>query len=202
MARLALNKSSLTRQNQLLKGYRDFLPSLDMKRKQLLAEQAKARAMRSSEQSQLDAVSPWINEQLPMLAYQAISLEGLVSTAGVSLGEENVMGVRLPLLENVEFKLADYPLLARPHWVDPLVEKLKQVLEMRLRMQVAEQRLKLLEAEVRTITQRVNLFDKVLIPRAREQIRKIRIYLADEARAGVVRAKLAKRKKQAEGGLR
>ncbi len=202
MTRLALNKSSLTRQNQLLKGYRDFLPSLDMKRKQLLAEQAKARAMRSSEQSQLDAVSPWITEQLPMLAYQAISLEGLVSIAGVSLGEENVMGVRLPLLESVEFQLADYPLLARPHWVDPLVEKLKQALEMRLRMQVAEQRLKLLEAEVRTITQRVNLFDKVLIPRAREQIRKIRIYLADEARAGVVRAKLAKRKKQAEGGLR
>ncbi|MBL3588990.1 MAG: V-type ATP synthase subunit D [gamma proteobacterium endosymbiont of Lamellibrachia anaximandri] len=202
MARLALNKSSLTRQNQLLKGYRDFLPSLDMKRRQLLAEQAKARAMRSSEQSQLDAVSPWINEQLPMLAYQAISLEGLVSIAGVSLGEENVMGVRLPLLESVEFQLADYPLLARPHWVDPLVEKLKQALEMRLRMQVAEQRLKLLEAEVRTITQRVNLFDKVLIPRAREQIRKIRIYLADEERAGVVRAKLAKRKKQAEGGLR
>ncbi|RDH82175.1 MAG: V-type ATP synthase subunit D [endosymbiont of Escarpia spicata] len=202
MARFALNKSSLTRQNQLLKGYRDFLPSLDMKRRQLLAEQAKARAMRSSEQSQLDAVSPWINEQLPMLAYQAISLEGLVSIAGVSLGEENVMGVRLPLLENVEFQLADYPLLARPHWVDPLVEKLKQALEMRLRMQVAEQRLKLLEAEVRTITQRVNLFDKVLIPRTREQIRKIRIYLADEERAGVVRAKLAKRKKQAEGGLR
>ncbi len=202
MARLALNKSSLTRQNQLLKGYRDFLPSLDMKRKQLLAEQAKARAMRSSEQLQLNAVSPWINEQLPMLAYQAISLEGLVSIAGVSLGEENVMGVRLPLLESVEFQLADYPLLARPHWVDPLVEKLKQALEMRLRMQVAEQRLKLLEAEVRTITQRVNLFDKVLIPRTREQIRKIRIYLADEARAGVVRAKLAKRKKQAEGGLR
>ncbi len=202
MARLALNKSSLTRQNQLLKGYRDFLPSLDMKRKQLLAEQAKARAMRSSEQLQLNAVSPWINEQLPMLAYQAISLEGLVSIAGVSLGEENVMGVRLPLLESVEFQLADYPLLARPHWVDPLVEKLKQALEMRLRMQVAEQRLKLLEAEVRTITQRVNLFDKVLIPRTREQIRKICIYLADEARAGVVRAKLAKRKKQAEGGLR
>ncbi|RDH84291.1 MAG: V-type ATP synthase subunit D [endosymbiont of Seepiophila jonesi] len=202
MARLALNKSSLTRQSQLLKGYRDFLPALDMKRRQLLAEQAKARAMRSSEQSQWDAVSPWINEQLPMLAYQAISLEGLVSIAGVSLGEESVMGVRLPLLESVEFKLADYPLLARPHWVDPLVEKLKQALEMRLRMQVAEQRLKLLEAEVRTITQRVNLFDKVLIPRTREQIRKIHIYLADEARAGVVRAKLAKRKKQAEGGLR
>ncbi|MBA1331753.1 ATP synthase subunit D, partial [Candidatus Endoriftia persephone str. Guaymas] len=44
MARLALNKSSLTRQNQLLKGYREFLPALDMKRRQLLAEQARARA--------------------------------------------------------------------------------------------------------------------------------------------------------------
>ncbi|MBA1331492.1 ATP synthase subunit D, partial [Candidatus Endoriftia persephone str. Guaymas] len=41
-----------------------------------------------------------------------------------------------------------------------------------------------------------NLFDKVLIPRTHQHIRQIRIYLADEERAAVVRAKLAKRKKR------
>ena len=46
------------------------------------------------------------------------------------------------------------------------------------------------------MTQRFNLFDKVLIPRTRTNIRKISIYLADAERAGVVKSKIAKRKKE------
>ena len=51
-----------------------------------------------------------------------------------------------------------------------------------------------MEQAVTTITQRVNLFDKVLIPRAAANIKKIRIYLSDKEREGVVRAKTAKSK--------
>ncbi|MEM6429093.1 MAG: V-type ATP synthase subunit D, partial [Deinococcota bacterium] len=47
---------------------------------------------------------------------------------------------------------------------------------------------------VKRTTQRVNLFDKVLIPNAQETIRRIQIFLADADRAAVVRAKLAKQK--------
>jgi V/A-type H+-transporting ATPase subunit D len=42
----------------------------------------------------------------------------------------------------------------------------------------------------------VNLFEKVLVPRTRNNIRRIRIYLSDSERAAVVRAKIAKRKQQ------
>ena len=49
------------------------------------------------------------------------------------------------------------------------------------------------------MTQRTNLFEKILIPRARENIRKIQIHLADADRAAVVRSKITKgiRRKQA-----
>ena len=57
----------------------------------------------------------------------------------------------------------------------------------------------LLDAALRKVTQRVNLFEKVLIPRARDNIRRIRIYLGDAERAAVVRSKIAKRKRAAEG---
>jgi V/A-type H+-transporting ATPase subunit D len=50
---------------------------------------------------------------------------------------------------------------------------------------------------VQKITQRVNLFDKMLIPRTRENIRKIGIFLADSERAAVVRAKIAKSRRLA-----
>jgi len=52
-----------------------------------------------------------------------------------------------------------------------------------------------LERALRTTTQRVNLFDKVLIPRTREEIRSIRLYLGENERVAVVRAKIAKAKK-------
>ncbi|MEO1116199.1 MAG: V-type ATP synthase subunit D, partial [Pseudomonadota bacterium] len=44
------------------------------------------------------------------------------------------------------------------------------------------------------ISRRVNLFEKVLIPRAEKNIKKIRMALADAERDAVVRAKISKRK--------
>ena len=80
-------------------------------------------------------------------------------------------------------------------------EVLRDALALTVRLQVEWERLHRLERAVRRVTQRVNLFDKVLIPRTREHIRRIRIHLADGERSAVVRAKLAKRK-QAQGARR
>jgi V/A-type H+-transporting ATPase subunit D len=60
---------------------------------------------------------------------------------------------------------------------------------------VADQRVERFEHATRRITQRVNLFEKVLIPRAEENIRRIVIFLSDQERAAVVRSKIAKGKK-------
>ena len=46
-----------------------------------------------------------------------------------------------------------------------------------------------------TITQRVNLFEHVLIPTAQANIKKIRTALGEEEMQAVVRSKIAKRKK-------
>ncbi len=73
------------------------------------------------------------------------------------------------------------------------------MLELRVARQVEQRRLELLDAAVRKVTQRVNLFEKVLIPRSREHIRRIGIALSDAERAAVVRAKIAKGKRAREG---
>ncbi len=197
MARLALNKSSLTRQTRQLKSYQEFLPSLDLKRRQLIQEYSKARRMFSDTRERLKDLDPLIAERLPMLSGERVVLSGIVKLRGVDLAEENVMGTRLPRLEEVHFDVHDYGLLGKPHWVDNTVAFLKQALTLRVEAQIAERRMELLGEAVRTITQRVNLFDKVLIPRTRAHIKKIRIYLSDGERAAVVRSKLAKAKKAA-----
>jgi V/A-type H+-transporting ATPase subunit D len=59
---------------------------------------------------------------------------------------------------------------------------------------VLEEQMRQLAAELRTTNQRVNLFEKVKIPEAREHIRVIRIFLGDQMTAGVARSKMAKAK--------
>jgi V/A-type H+-transporting ATPase subunit D len=75
-----------------------------------------------------------------------------------------------------------------------LVQRLKDAAEQRLRANIAERRVDILRQQVRRITQRVNLFDKILIPTAQQNIQRIRIYLGDVERSGVVTSKLAKSK--------
>lgn len=199
MARLQLNKSSLARETRALRTYERFLPSLDLKRQQLMAERAAAeRALRATREH-LAACRRRVGEQIDMLANTDVALSGVLRTTGVSLGSENVVGTRLPTLEAVHIEQVPYALMAKPHWVDPVIMALREMLELRVREQVERRRLELLDEAVKTITQRVNLFDKVLIPRTRANIKRIRIYLSDEEMAAVVRSKIAKRKRAAAG---
>jgi V/A-type H+-transporting ATPase subunit D len=199
MARLALNKSSLSKLTRQLVTFERFLPSLDLKRKQLMAERARAQVALQRTGQEMAMLRESIAGRLPMLANREIELADLVQLKAARLGEENVVGTRLPVLQGVEVQLRDYGYLVKPHWVDRLSDELTTMIELHVRLTVERRRVALLEEAVRKVTQRVNLFEKVLIPRAKEHIRKIRIYLSDAERAAVVRSKIAKRKHAAEG---
>ena len=134
-----------------------------------------------------------------MLADESLEVGGLVKMTGYHVGEQNVVGTRLPILEHVEFAVEDYSRLATPAWVDILVARLKDAAEARVRAQIAGQRVRTLDQAMRRITQRVNLFEKILIPTAKGNIQRIRIYLGDAERAAVVTSKLAKIKQQQAG---
>ena len=196
MPQLALNKTSLTRESRQLGTYEKFLPSLDLKRRQLIAERNKARRALDGARARIEAIEQASGRELPMAADARLSLSGIVAVKRVRLAHENLVGLRLPLLADVEIDHADYSFLTRPHWVDSLVDTLERLLRLRVEAQVLERRLAILTTAVNKITQRVNLFDKVLIPRTRENIRRIRIKLADAEKAGVVNAKISKRKRR------
>ena len=195
MPRLQLSKSSLSREGANLKTYKQFLPSLDLKRQELMIQRAKAEKALAQTKHSLEKITRTMAEEIPMLSNEKVDLTDLVTLKKVDLGQENIMGVHLPLLNSVEVEVRKYSFLAKPQWVEGVVVKLKELLRMQIQIQVEEERLKLLNAAVRTITQRVNLFDKVLIPRAQKNIKRIKIYLSDAERAAVINAKLAKSKR-------
>ncbi|MFT4940384.1 MAG: V/A-type H+-transporting ATPase subunit D [Paraglaciecola sp.] len=199
MARLQLNKSALANEAKSLGTYRRFLPSLDLKRQQLLAERNKAKKIVKQTRNRIDELVLEVSDALPMLANEDINLSGIVRLREANFGTENLVGTRLPVLSGIELDVKPYSLMALPHWVDNVVEMLKEMLELKTLLKVNERRLSLLDAAVKTIAQRVNLFDKVLIPQTEANIKRIKIYLSDEQMASVVRSKIAKRKRQ-DGG--
>lgn len=195
MSKLALNKSTLNHENQRLKAFRQFVPALDLKRKQILAARMKARRQLDDYAREMTQVRAEVARQLPMLAGSRLELGSLVQLRQVRQRRDNLVGIELPVVEAVEIDRREYSRLALPPWVDILVARLQQMLELSVRHQVEQERLQRLEAALQKTTQRLNLFDKVLIPRTEANIRRIRIALSDAERAGVVRAKIAKNKR-------
>ena len=194
----SFNKTSLKKEKDQLLLYQQFLPSLDLKRQQFLLERKKAKQQVDATEQELDSLFRNAEEWLPFLADDRIQAAAMVTVTDVRMGQENVLGLTLPQLTEVKTAVADYSKLSTPLWFDSLIAMLVAAAELTLRLKVERQRLLILEEALQTITKRVNLFDRVLIPETRKTIRRIQLSLSDMERTGVIRAKLAKNKKLAE----
>ena len=68
MARLKLSKASLQQERTKLKLYEKLLPSLELKRRQLVIELDKARREYASARAAVERVEARVGTELPMLA--------------------------------------------------------------------------------------------------------------------------------------
>lgn len=197
MARLSLSKQQLAKERRDLAMYRRYLPSLDLKRKQLMSERAKVDARLAEIDETIERRIAAVGAEIPMLADAGVDLKGLVTLKKVKTVERNFVGVRLPTVEGIEVEVAQYGYMTRPHWVDLIAHRAEEVLRLEAEKAVARRQKELLDKAVTKVMQRVNLFEKVLIPHARDNIRRISIALGDRERAAVVNSKIAKKKREA-----
>jgi V/A-type H+-transporting ATPase subunit D len=192
MAKISLTKSGLQKERQQMQLYMKLLPSLELKRMQLMAEYLRAKLERDDfKQAAENAVSQ-IMQKIPMLANRDVQLAQLLKIHSIVQEEQNIVGVRIPHLKEIVFTVPPYCLLATPHWVDAVLKYLKEGIEGKIKLDIMERRIKILGRAVRRMTQRVNLFEKILIPTCKKNIQKIQIALGDSERSAVIRAKLAK----------
>ena len=194
MARLPLNKAALSRRKRDLATYNQFLPSLDLKRKQLIAARGEAKAELARLEEEERTLHARIGADLPMLADESVKVEGLVRVAGLDLDETTVAGVAVPVVGEIRLETRDHGRLVTPHWLDRLAETWREALRLAIEIRVCRARLSRIAEALATVTQRINLFEKVLIPRTEREISRIAIALEEAERAGVIRAKVAKRK--------
>ena len=196
MARIPLSKSQLARERETLASVNRYLPALDLKRQQLMGERNRARQDLERLRGEFKALVDTIGAELPMLADRRVDLKGLARLTSVKHGTQNIAGVRVPAIDSVAVEVAPYSLLVRPHWVDAVAARLRDAIRARLELDVAERRITALDRAVTRTSQRVNLFEKVLGPQAKENIKRIQIALGDAERASVVNAKIAKGKRE------
>ena len=199
MARQSFSKAALHKEVAQIKRYQQFLPSLDLKRRQLMAERNKTATNLAKIEGLIQERRASIADNLPMISNENIVLDGLVTVSNYNIGYENNAGVNLPVLRNIELTVKPYSTYAKPHWVDQTVVELKAMLELMVKLQIEQRRLATFDAAVKKVTQRVNFFEKILIPRAQQTVKKITIFLSDNERAGIVRAKITKRKHLGKG---
>jgi V/A-type H+-transporting ATPase subunit D len=198
MAKIKLTKNELKRQKDALKMYLRYLPTLQLKKQQLQVEihamEARRLDLAAARETLERELRAWIAVFGESEALYGPSGAPLLSARAVRAAAGNIAGVEIPLFEGVDFQLEEYDLFSVPLWVDAALDRIRKVLALELEMKVLDEQVRRLAAELRTTTQRVNLFEKVKIPESEQSIKSIRIFLGDQQTAQVVRGKIAKRK--------
>ena len=198
MAKIKLTKNELKVQKDSLKMFKRYLPTLMLKKQQLQTEirtiDSKAKEVRQVRVELEKEFDAWI----AVFGEQEAFTKDMVTVKNIKKGTGNIAGVTIPIYEGADFSRGDYDLYETPLWVDMAADRMEKALSLDLEAEVLDEQVRLLSQELRTTTQRVNLFEKVKIPEAKANIKKISVYLGDEQTAAVVRSKISKKKLQAK----
>ena len=196
---IKLTKNELKKQKDNLKQFQRYLPTLQLKKQQLQSVIMKIRSEMEQKESERIQMIGDLDDWIAVFAENELfeetkRLDQLVQPDRVIIKDENIAGVTIPAFEELTFKDINYDVDEYPLWVDTAVFKLREIARLDALVSTLRKQTELLEAELRTTSQRVNLFEKVKIPEAKENIRVIQVYLGDQQTAAVVRGKISKKK--------
>lgn len=194
MAKFKLTKNEQKKQKDRLKMFSRYLPTLQLKKQQLQTEIRTIEARASEVFERKRRLEADFKEWIAVFGDSFELKPEWIEIRSVRRGEGNIAGIRIPVFESVDFVETRYDLYLTPLWIDKAIVKMKEVIASDMEIKVLNEQIAVLGRELRTATQRVNLFEKVKIPETREIIKKISIYLGDQQTSEVVRGKIAKKK--------
>ena len=196
-----LTKNELKVQKDRLKQFQRYLPTLQLKKQQLQSVVMQVTAQLEQVEQQRRAAVAGLDDWVAVFAENDSfpadkRLETLIRPHHVVCGEENIAGVTVPVFQELSFEEIQYDVADYPLWVDTAAVRLREIARCSALAETLKRKLGLLNRELSTTSQRVNLFEKVRIPATKENIRRIEIYLGDQQTSAVVRGKIAKKKRQ------
>jgi len=191
--KIRLTQGELKRQRDSLRQYERYLPTLQLKKQQLQLEILHQQRSRIERENSLAAWEESAKEWLGFLI-EAPEIGQWIVPERIIATSKNIAGVDVPVFIRVDFVPAEYDLFTTPLFVDTALERLKERVSLGEELSILEQGINILRHELRITTQRVNLFEKIKIPEAKEAIRVIKIAMGDRMTSAVGRSKIAKNK--------
>ena len=171
------NKTSLQMLEKQLKVRVRTLPIIKNKESALRMEVKRCKEEASGLEGKLEQE---IQAYEAMFALWNEFDSSLVKVNDVHLGVKKIAGVRVPILENVDFEIRPFSLFASPKWYADGIRLLQMLAQTAIEREFMLAKLNLLEHARKKTTQKVNLFEKVQIPGCQDAVRKIKRFMEDE----------------------
>ncbi|MBU4487829.1 MAG: V-type ATP synthase subunit D, partial [Candidatus Omnitrophica bacterium] len=188
--KVKLTKGELKRQRDALRQYERYLPTLQLKKQQLqleiLHQQVTLDKERLDEEEKMNNAMSWAG----LLSDVQFDPKKYVKSGRLTKDTRNIAGADIPLFVKMDFPRAEYDLFITPLWIDAAIDALREIETARKKIEILEEGVRILKHELRITTQRVNLFEKIKIPEAKEAIRLIKIYIGDQMANTVGRSKI------------
>ena len=193
--KIKFTRTELKSQRDKLARFMRYLPTLKLKQQQVQASIVQTRQMFDKTQEAVNATEKNISAYEGLYNDVAgVNFTKLATPDSIDTTTHSIAGVYVPQFKTIIFPKADFSLFATAPWVDKALADLKTLNRQTAELDILQECLDLLQAELKKVMQRVNLFEKVMIPNTLDNIRRIRIALGDQMTAGVARAKIAKAK--------
>lgn len=113
----------------------------------------------------------------------------------IDIYKKKVIGVNIPEIKTIVFKIADVSWWNMPAWVPGGIALLKEVIRLKLKADILQQQTDILDLARKKTTQKVNLYEKVQIPEYEEAIMKIKRFLEDKENISKAAQKIVKKRK-------
>ncbi|GHU60945.1 ATP synthase subunit D [Bacteroidia bacterium] len=193
MIRFQYNKTSLQALDKQLKMRIRALPTIKNKESALRAEVKKTKVLTDEFDRKVAQALDALSELLQL--YDEYRPE-LLKIKDVTLSVKKIAGVRTPVLETVEYEVANFSMFNAPGWFLDGIEHLKEVVNIVLERELIVKKMLLLDQARKKTTQKVNLYEKVQIPGFEGAILKIKRFLEDEENLSKSSQKIVKTKRQ------
>ena len=195
MAQIKLTKTELRVQQIKLSQLQKYLPTLQLKKAMLQSEVNLSQQEIEQLSAEFDLQDKHICRFSSLFSDRATNdFFSALTIQHVHKKHENIAGVDIPIFEGVTFMPAEYSLFDSPIWFESAIDAMKHLLITREKIKISQEKKSALEKELREVSIRVNLFEKIMIPRAQQNIKKIKIFLGDQQLTAVSQAKVSKNK--------
>lgn len=195
MEKLKFTQQELRQHQVRLQQLQRYLPTLQLRKALLQIEVVAARSAHELIKESRHQQWQKLVQSAPLLGLDpfapvadAIKIENVLKTS------ENIAGVEVPLFSSIAFQPVDYSLYDSPPWLDAFIRKFREFRTLEVREAIAEEKYTVLARELRDVYIKVNLFEKILIPRCQRAITRTKIFLHDRQLAAIAQAKVAKTK--------